>query len=100
PDRSFQLRAFHTGRLSEDGRRPFRRFFPGIGAIQVLKQTRQRPRTITVSSISSYAQAATEKGWPGYNFDVAHSAFEEAFNVGDLLHGRYPELTLLVGDAP
>jgi hypothetical protein len=52
------------------------------------------------SDLYSYAQAAAEKGWPGYNFDVVHSAFEEAFNVGDLLHGRYPELTLLAGDAP
>jgi hypothetical protein len=48
----------------------------------------------------SYAQAAAEKGWPGYDFDAARSAFEQAFDVRNLLHGRYPEVTLLAGDAP
>jgi hypothetical protein len=47
----------------------------------------------------SYVQAAAEKGWPGYDFDAAHSAFEQAFDVSDLLHGRYPDLTLLADAA-
>jgi hypothetical protein len=48
----------------------------------------------------SYAQAAAEKGWPGYDFDAAHSALEKTFDVGNLLHDRYPGSTLLAGDAP
>jgi hypothetical protein len=48
----------------------------------------------------SFAQAAAEKGWPGYDFDAALSAFEQDFDVKDLLHGRYPEMTLLAGYGP
>ena len=48
----------------------------------------------------SYVKAAADEGWPGYDFDAAHSAFEQAFSVSNLLHGRYPDVTLLAGNAP
>lgn len=52
------------------------------------------------AAAETYAQAAGQHGWPPYDFDAAHSAFEQAYDVADLLHGRYPKLTLLAGDAP
>jgi hypothetical protein len=45
-------------------------------------------------------QAAAEKGWSEYDFDAAYSAFDQAFDVKDLVYGRYPDLTILAGDPP
>jgi hypothetical protein len=47
----------------------------------------------------SYMEAAAEKGWPGYDFDAALSAFEQTFEIRGLLYGRYPDL-VVAGDGP
>lgn len=72
-----------------------------IGAVPRVRGLHEFKNEYGFFDLYSYAQAAAERGWPGgYDFDAAYSAYQRDFSVEGLLHGRYPDNTLMAGDAP